>query len=169
MRPRASPNAATPSHEARGTCIRGTQTRPAKTLSAGTSPSSTTHEPQPHCSPQSFELQHHPKHVHFDRSTTARSSEESAYASARSSSPTMGGDALSERSASSMKEQDEGNEHSPLLTARASDDELTLVPPMPTNTQTSPVRPTFDAQAHKRQHDSKSSWYLFLLTLSMLG
>lgn len=81
----------------------------------------------------------------------------------------MSGEARSERSAGSAKEQDGWNEQSPLLAARASDDELTLVPQMPTDTQTSPVRSTFDAQAQKRQHDSKSSWYLCLLTLSMLG
>lgn len=81
----------------------------------------------------------------------------------------MNGSVRSKRSVDLAKEQDGGNEHSPLLAARTSDDELTLVPPMPTDTQTSPVRYTFDAHSHETRQDSKSSWYLFLLTLSMLG
>lgn len=81
----------------------------------------------------------------------------------------MDGRSRSVKSADLTKEQDGSNEHSPLLAARTSDDELTLVPPMPTDTETSPVRSTFDPQAHEMQQESKSSWYLFLLTLSMLG
>lgn len=81
----------------------------------------------------------------------------------------MSTDARSMRSSDLGKEQDGGSEHSPLLFPRTSDDELTLVPPMPTDTQTSPVRSTFDAHERAESQDTKSSWYLFLLTLSMLG
>lgn len=78
-------------------------------------------------------------------------------------------EARGNRSVNLAKEQDGENEQSPLLAASTSDDELTLVPPMPTDTQTSPVRSTFDTQAQEVRQDTKSSWYLFLLTLSMLG
>lgn len=81
----------------------------------------------------------------------------------------MNGNAPDSKSVDMAKGSDSGNEDSPLLAPRASDDELTLVPPMPTDTQTSPVRSTFDPRVHELQQESKSSWYLFLLTVCMLG
>lgn len=81
----------------------------------------------------------------------------------------MDGRGRSRDSVDLAKEPDGGDEHSPLLTARTNDDELTLVPPMPTDTQNSPIRSTFDPRSHETPQESKSSWYLFLLTLCMLG
>ena len=81
----------------------------------------------------------------------------------------MSADAQRNRSRDLAKEQDGSNEQSPLLAARTSDDELTLVPPMPTDTPTSPVRCTFDPRSREVPQDARSSRYLFLLTLSMLG
>ena len=81
----------------------------------------------------------------------------------------MNGQGCASKSVDLAKGQDGENEQSPLLAARTSDDELTLVPPMPTDTQTSPVRSAFPSQAHELPQETKSSWYMFLLTLSMLG
>lgn len=78
------------------------------------------------------------------------------------------GEGRASKSMDLAKGQDGGDEQSPLLAARTSDDELTLVPPMPTDTQTSPVRSTFP-QAQEVPQETKSSRHMFLLTLSMLG
>lgn len=127
------------------------------------------HEAQRHFTSQSFELQHLSGHVHFDCSSNPRSSGESEYESAKSSSLTMNGEERGSKSVDVVKGRDGANEQSPLLAPRTSDEELTLVPPMPTDTQTSPVRSTFDPQAQDMPQETKSSWYMCLLTLSMLG
>lgn len=81
----------------------------------------------------------------------------------------MDGGVRSHKGIDLAKEQDGGNEHSPLLAARTSEDGLTLVPPMPTDAEMSSVRSAFDPQTLKARQESKSTWFLFLLTLSMLG
>jgi hypothetical protein len=70
-----------------------------------------------------------------------------------------------------VKERDAINEQSPLLTARTSKD-LGNIPQL--DSLTSPDDDTDDewnaeTPYEYRQQESKSSWYMFLLTLCMLG
>ena len=76
------------------------------------------------------------------------------------------------RSADAAKAQDGANEDSPLLAPSVSDDnddELTLVPPMPTDTTSTPTRRSPSQSPDIADESARSTTFLFFLTLSMLG
>lgn len=83
----------------------------------------------------------------------------------------MSGDVRrSGRSIDLVKEEDRANEASPLLSARRSKD-LAPLPPLESIASPSDSDDNWvaDAPHEWKQQESKSSWYMFLLTLCMLG